>query len=457
MNFEKISKKIFGSYDIRGVYPSQINERIAERIGRAWGSFLKRKTRVCVGYDTRSTTKKILSSFLEGIKSTGCSVVNIGRTINPITYFYTWHEGFDSGAFVTASHNPPEYSGFKFIRNNGVSYINELEYIRKLFVKGDFIKGEGSITRDDSALKKYKNFWKERINIKNNVKVVTDSFNASASLLLPEVLENFGIECISLKNSVKGDFGGVRPEPSTTNLNELSEKVVSENADFGVGFDGDADRSVFVDDKGRVLLGGLMLAVFSENIINKGDKVVATIDCPSEVERVVKSNNGRLLYSRIGHSFIEEKVLRTGAVFGGEQSSHFYPGKYYCFSDGIASTLLLAQIMSTSSKSLSESIDMLNIHPTEKIYINAGTHRVKDKALELIIKRLKKEYSEKRIETLDGIKVFLNNIEWILIRVSNTTPAINLGLEAENKKRLDELLKKFSNIIKEEISTARNL
>ena len=452
MNIVKIADNIFRAYDIRGTYPDFIDESIAERMGMAWGTLLGGSKIVCVGFDTRTTTGRIVDSFINGVLSTGCSVINVGMTPNPLTYFYAWFHKLDAGVYITASHNPPNYTGFKFFNGDGFSYVDELEALKNFFVKGGFIKGrKGSVTMDDSVYNDYLGFWKERITLKRRVRIVADSFYASASLIAPRFFEEFGIECACLKNEIKGDFGGVKPEPTEETIADVSKKVVGMHADFGVGFDGDCDRSMFVDDNGVAWLGGTIIAVFSDSIVKKGDVVVASLDCPSEVSRVVESRGGRVVFSRVGHGYIEQNIHKFGAVFGGENSSHFTPAQYYIFSDGIASVLLMAKILSEGKESLSEIIRRIRVYPSEKLYINVKNHDVKDKAVKNIIVRLKEMYPDKKINASDGIKVFLNNVEWVLVRGSNTVPAVSLGFEARNAERAKELRDKFSKLIDDEV------
>jgi len=455
MSTEEIAGQIFGAYDIRGIYGEQISEEIAERLGKSLGTLFAGSARICVGMDGRDTSAKIKDSFIEGLKSTGCKIVFVGKLPNPVSYFHTWKEKFDAGAYLTASHNPAEYAGVKFMRATGVSFIEELSRMREIFLKGEFTEGDGSV-EEYNPIEDYKRFWKERIKIDRKIKIVVDSFYGAAAFVIPEIFEQFGIECVCLRNEPKGDFGGIKPEPNTETIEGVKKKVIEEAADFGVGFDGDSDRSLFVDDKGRHQLGGPMLIFFAKFFVKKGDKIVATIDCPSEIKSVTEENGGIFVGSKIGHSFIEEKVLSEGAVFGGEQSSHFYPGEYYVFSDGIASSIILAQIISKTGKKISDVIDETGIHPSEKIYIQAENHDIKNRAMDLIKERLIREHKGLEYTDVDGIKIFLNEIEWVLVRVSNTTPKINIAIEAENEDRLKELIDRYSKILGEEINRVKN-
>ena len=286
----------------------------------------------------------------------------------------------------------------------------------------------------------------KRINIDSKVKFVAECFNASASIVTPYLFQKFGLDCIPLNNDIKGDFGGKRPEPKSDNIKQLTEVVVDKKAEFGVAFDGDADRSVFVDEKGNYINPSKIGALFIKDALSsRSGKIVATIDCPSSIKKIVEENGGILIWSRIGHGFIEENLVKENALFAYEQSSHFYFNSFYPFSDGFLATLKLAEILSKSQKSLSQMIKEIKINPTSKIYVNAKTHEIKKEVVDRVKERFDGE------DCVDGIKIHLNDEEWVLIRESQTNPEINICAEAKDEKRLNELVEKYKSIVNEEI------
>ncbi|MGC8812041.1 MAG: hypothetical protein ACP5O8_00420, partial [Candidatus Aenigmatarchaeota archaeon] len=207
------------------------------------------------------------------------------------------------------------------------------------------------------------------------------------------------------------------------------------------------DRSIFVDDKGRELNGSMVSAIFIESFLKKKKgKVIATADCSSKLKKIAERLGGELIWWRVGHGFVERKCVEEKAIFAGEQSSHFYFNEFYPFSDGILATLLMAKILNKSKKKLSHFVDRIKLNPTEKLYINAENDEKKIK----VIERLKLEF-QNSLNLMDGIKIELDEEEWVLIRSSQTMPEINLCIEAKNEKRLKELVEKYSNIIKEKI------
>jgi len=435
-----MNENIFKAYDIRGVYPTQLNEDIAKRIGRAVGTFLKGKE-VCVGHDTRNSSPTIFKSFCTGLASAGCKVISLGLVPNSVNYFYAWKKRI-FGCYITASHNSSEWNGMKFVNPDGTSFIEEIQKIEKIYNSQDFSEGNGKIVNEKNACKIYEEFLKEKIG-KIKGKAVVECFGGAGVKSL-EILKNLGLNVMSLHDKPDGNFYGFkRPEPKGENLQLLISKVKEENADFGVAFDGDADRSIFIDNKGREMNGSTMIPIFIKYILKrKKGSVIVTADCASEIKKITEELGGKLIWWRVGHGFIERKSVEEKALFSGEQSSHFYFSYLYPFSDGVLATLYLAKILSEEGRKLSQMVDETKLHPVDKLYINVGTDENKIRIIEEIKKRFPKS-----LDIMDGIKVELNDIEWVLLRASQTNPEINLCVEAKDEKRLKELIKEYSNII----------
>ena len=251
----------------------------------------------------------------------------------------------------------------------------------------------------------------------------------------------------------KPDFNNERPEPKGENLRELAKIVVDNKLAFGVGFDGDCDRSVFIDDTGREINGSVASAIFIRHLLpaHKGKKsVVMTVDCNSELNPLTESFGGKLVWSEVGHGFIGKNVHDHKAVFGGEMSSHFW-FEYYPFSDGFLAGLKMAELLSNTEKKLSELVDEAKFCPMLKEYVDCKTHELKEKVKDALVERFKKE-EKGAVLTRDGIKFFLNELEWILIRKSNNLPEVCLVIEAKDEKRLSELNKKYRKIVDDTIA-----
>lgn len=432
---------IFKAYDIRGVYGDDLNDDIMLDMGKALGTFLGGKT-VCVGYDTRKSSKRLFEVFSLGLISTGCNVISLGLVTNPMLYFYAWKNKV-YGALITASHNPKNWNGLKLLRPDGVSFTEEIKKIEEIYDSDEFTKGKGKMT-SGGVIDDYEKFIEKNLGIVRK-KVVVECFGAAGVAALP-VLKKLGLEVTSLHDKVDGNFFGFeRPEPKGENLSNLKKAVEREGADFGVAFDGDADRAVFIDNKCMEINVSSIIAIFIENILRrKKGSIVITADCASEIERIAKSMGGKIIWWRIGHGFIEEKCVKEKALFGGEQSSHFYFNEFYPFSDGTLAIVYLAKIIEENKKSLSDMVGKIKIHPLEKIYINAENDENKLR----IIGEVKKRYPN-ALDITDGVKIKLNDIEWVLIRASQTMPEINLCIEAKNENRLKDLIAEYTKLIKQ--------
>jgi phosphomannomutase/phosphoglucomutase len=436
---------VFKAYDIRGIYGKDLTNKIALKIGKALGTFLKGREEVCVGFDTRKGSKKITKSFCSGLASTGCNVTLLGLVATPILYFYAWKNRI-FGSMITASHNPKEWTGFKFVKPNGSSFLDELQKLKEIFEKEDFLEGVGEIS-NKNPLPAYKNFIRKNLG-KVEGRIGVECFGG-AGVSGIEALEYLGLSIFPLHaESDENFFGFERPEPKGKNLKILKRIVRKEKLDFGVAFDGDADRSVFVDDRGNELNGSTISAIFIEEILKKRKgKVILTADCASELKKIAEKFGGELIWWRVGHGFIEKKCIEEKALFAGEQSSHFYFNYIYPFSDGILATAYLAKIISEKEEKLSEIVKKIKLHPTEKIYISVGNDEKKIK----IIEKLKEEIPE-AIDIMDGIKIELNEIEWVLIRASQTLPEINICAEGKNEERLKKIIGKYTKIVKKKMS-----
>lgn len=441
--------KMFGVYDIRGIVGEQLTDKTIEWVAKSFGTLYggQGKT-LLVAHDCRESSPGFYKIFTEALASTGTKVIGIGNVPNSAVYFYGKNHT-DGGAYITASHNPKEYNGIKFFNQDAVSYSKELLEIKKMFNEKNFKTGEGSVEEVDSeiAMREYVDYWKQHVKI-DSIKCVMEFFHGCGTLF-KDYFKEFNIEAKFLHEEPKGDFGGLDPEPKPETISAIQEELEKEEYDFGVAYDGDADRAGFVDEKGNYVMGGPALALLTKYYLDEGDKVVATYDCPSEVESVAKSRNIELAWSIIGHTYIEEKMLEENADLGGEQSSHFYLGKHYVFSDGFAATLLLAEILNKTKRKLSDLMEELSIRPSLKKYIKCPNHEVKniamEKLMEIMLAKNLRSFAE------DGIKVFLNEVEWVMIRISNTTPSINLVIEGKNKKRLEELENEYTKLIEREI------
>ena len=429
------------AYDVRG---RGISTHDAFLIGRAVGSELKGSC--FVAWDCRETSPLLAQHLIEGLRSSGINVTKGGLMPGPAAYFNTFNK-YDFGVFITASHNPPEYNGFKFILRDGTSLDPSiLLRVKQRFINYDFNKASAvPVKQDITALNDYIRFLKDEFG-KLNIKCVIDCFNGAVSVVSDSVFKQL-LNAEVINDQPLSDFGGRNPEPSEHNLKELQARVVEAGASFGVGLDGDGDRSVFIDDKGRVIDGNLMTMLFAKHLLKQHGSgvIVAPVSVSKMLEQVVKPLNGKVVWCKVGHTFIEKEIVKHNALFGGEFSSHFYFNKFYPFSDGILSTLMLARLLINNKASLSNLLSELPRVFVVKDEVEFSTHEEKSRTANLLINNFLA--SNPDALTMDGIKFFSDDAS-VLLRESQTRHTIKAFVEAGSKELADKVLSKYINIVK---------
>lgn len=436
-----INQSIFKAYDIRGIYPDDINEEIARKIGQAFVEFTKAKN-VVVGRDARQSSPRLTEAVIQGIVSMGANVVDIGLCSTPIFNFAvaenTDHEG---GIMVTASHNPAEYNGFKMDLNNGLPIGRDsgMEEIKKLAMVGNFkeVFKKGKIKERDYLLEYLeKVFLLVNQDEIKNFKIVVDTANGMGGLTMFKIFERLNCELIPLFFEIDGTFPNHEANPlKEENLVDLKKKVLETKADLGVSIDGDADRIGFVDEKGETIPGDFMTALIAKELLSKKQDEIILYDLRSSniVPEIIKENGGKPQMSVVGHALIKKMMKETKALFAGELSSHFYYRDFYDVESSDLTLLLVLSLLSRENKKMSEII-----FPMRK-YFQSGeiNSEVEDK--EGVMKKLEEIYGSevKSISHIDGIRIDLDGW-WFNVRPSNTEPLLRLNLEAESREMMEE-------------------
>ena len=436
LNFDSI----FRAYDIRGVFGEDLTEEVAARIGAAFATFLGEDKEVLVARDVRLSGEKLRKALVSGLV-TGCNVTDVGIVPTPLLYFAINHLQKDVGIMITASHNPPEWNGIKTFRRKRCFYGKDMEKIKQIAKKVDLErlgKKKGRLSSYKGIIQEYMNFVVDKIEIERRLKVVADTANGTCGLVAPFLFKQLGCKILTLNQNPDGTFPAHLPEPKEETLGELKNKVVKNKADFGVGYDGDGDRAVFVDEKGNVIPGDLTLLVFAKDVLqkSKGAKIVYELSCSMAVEEYVKELGGIPIVERVGHTFIMDKMIEENALFGGEKSSHFYFSECNGVDDGVFASLRMAEILSKSNEKLSESIDFLPKYPS----IYEKNFECPDNLKFVLIEKLRSKFKDYGLTILDmdGVKL-LEKDGWVLLRPSNTEPIIRLSAEAKTEERLEEL------------------
>ena len=436
-----ISEGIFRAYDIRGVYGKDLTEEVAKRIGGALASYVDGEGKtMLVGKDVRCSSESLASALIEGMLSGGLNVEDIGTVTTPLLNFASVHYGKTGGVMVTASHNPPEWNGFKIWLETGfISMGMGMEDLRDLALRGRFkSSSRGKFRKNPDAIRDYERHVTEKIDIEKNLRIVVDPGNGSCSILTPSIFEKTGVEAVAINAEPDGSFPAHPPEPSEETLADVRRLVLDKKADFGVGFDGDGDRAVFVDDEGRIVSGTSIFTLLAEEYLkrNRGAPIVYEVSCSMIIEEIIQAYGGKPVLSRVGHTYIVDKMLKSKAVFGGETSGHFYFIEVYGFDDAIYASLKVAEVLSKRDEKLSEIIDSMPRYPR----IPGEKFECPDEIKFQVVDELSREFKEMGYETLtiDGVKV-IEDSGWFLIRASNTQPLIRLTVEARDDDSLNKL------------------
>jgi phosphomannomutase/phosphoglucomutase len=448
-----ISERIFRAYDIRGIYGLDLDANVAKLIGRAIATYVggEGKTFI-VGRDVRLSSKPLGDALIEGMVSGGLDVEDMGTVTTPLLYFATMHYNKDGGVMVSASHNPPEWNGFKILLRKGFVCMGMgMEELRDIAIKEAFRSAKmGAVKVNPKVISEYEDYISERVNIGKAIKVIADPGGGSCTVLMPRAFEKAGLNAHVIYGKPDGSFSRHPPEPDERTLSELRMLVLKEHADFGVGFDGDGDRAVFIDDKGRVVPSNAVLAMLSRHFLRKhrGAVVVYEVSCSMMVEETIRAYGGRPVLSRVGHTYIYEKMISENAILGGETSGHFYFRDIHCFDDAVYASLKVAEAISEENVRFSEIVDSLPKYPQ----IPVKNYDCPDEKKFRVVEDLAKDfesYGYKTI-TLDGVKVILED-GWFLIRPSNTQPLIRLTVEAKNEENLRKIESYAEKIILEKI------
>lgn len=434
--------RLFGTSGIRGTW-GEIHPNLFMRLGYALSVFLEKSGRVLVGRDTRTSGEALQASLVSGLLSGGCEVVEAGVVPTPVLAFATRLLKMDAGVMITASHNPPEYNGVKFWSGEGMAFTpkeeEEIERILQDNPKRVEWHEVGS-SREEDVLPLYFEEILRGFSLNRKFRVVVDCGNGAASLVTPLLLRELGCEVIAL-NSHPDGFPGRGLEPVAENLKELAEEVKNSNADIGIAHDGDADRVVAVDERGRIVdLDKLLALVAREE--GKGGTVVTTVDASRVVEKAVEEKGGRVIRTKVGDVNVAIACKETHAAFGGEPCGAWIFPRIHLAPDGPLGALVLLRILD-SGKKLSEMVDELPQYVMLRKKISCSSTQ-KEEVMKKFATMAKEMGGE--ISTIDGIRVSLPE-GWILVRPSGTEPLIRITVEGEREEWAREQLNRTVQIL----------
>lgn len=434
---EKIDTGIFKAYDIRGTYPDQVDEDIAYKVGRAFVAFLG-EPKVLVGRDMRLSGPQLSAAFIDGASDQGADVVYIGLCSTDMLYYASGVLDLP-GVMFTASHNPREYNGLKMCRRlaRPISIDTGLADMRDMVLSGEFPPSErkGSVA-EVSMLGRYVDHVLGFIDVSTikPLKVVVDAGNGMAGMTVPPVFDRLPCELVPHCFELDGSFPDHQPSPiEPENIELLSRWVLEAGADLGMAFDGDADRVFLVDELGESLSGSLTNAILVKQILGKdpGQKVIYNVINSWVVPETIREYGGEPIRERVGHSFIKQTMLETGAICAGEHSGHYYFRDNYNADSGIIAAMIVLEIISVEDKPLSAILE-----PFKKYYDSGEINsHVKDSPGKLA--EIAERYSDGKVDHLDGVTVEYDDW-WFNVRPSNTEPLIRLNLEAKTPVLMEE-------------------
>ena len=452
----KVNKYIFREYDIRGIYNVDIDEEVSYLIGRAFASKMSKLglNKTLLAYDNRLSSPIIEKNVLKGLLDSGITVYRLGLASTPMCYFATNYFNINCSMMITASHNPKEYNGFKF-SYNGIhnAFGDSVRELYELIINNDFVNGTGNII-DCDIRSEYINLLTDKIKLGNRkIKVVYDCGNGTTSIIAKDIFDRIDVEKIALFDISDGNFPNHHPDPCVEeNLTFLKDAVIKNNADLGIGYDGDGDRVGVVDEKGNMIDMDKFMIIMWRYLYDKVDKKEGFFDvkCTKALEDELIKLGVKPVETRVGNS-ITRKISYDGDYpLGGELSGHVYfRDKFPGYDDGIYAGLRLIERLSYTDKSLSSLLDGINkYYSTKELKL-----QVKDKIKFDIINKVK-EYCENKnynILTIDGVKVKFTD-GFALVRASNTGPNITMRYEASSEGRLNEISLEFNTLLDEIIN-----
>lgn len=430
-----IQPGIFKRYDIRGKVGDAITEEVAGQIGRAFGSYLRREgvQQVVVGHDNRLSSRALADAAIRGLADAGVDVTDIGMVATPVVYWSAVEAGNIGGLMITGSHLKPEMNGFKLSIGMSNLYGDQIQALRQMIDAGELLVGAGDVRVDDTVNERYLAMAESKLYHARPLKIVVDAGNGMGGIYGPPLLEAFGHTVIRLYCEPDGTYPHHQPDPQNAdNLRDLAARVVSEGADLGLAFDGDADRVGVVDDQGHPVSADRVLVLLARDTLKRhpGATVVADVLSTQVLFDEVAKAGGRPLIWISGHSLIKAKMAEEKALLGGEMSGHIFMGDgYYGFDDGVFVAGRIVQILAGQDQPLSAIMQTVPTLYSTPEYRPHCPDEKKEPVIRAVHEALKARYP---INDVDGIRITFER-GWGLLRQSNTEPVLSLRFEGETE------------------------
>lgn len=441
----KINRMIFREYDIRGIYGQDIDGELFFHIGKAVGTIYRRKnlSKIVLGMDNRSSSPELTQKISEGLQSTGCNVTFVGTLPYPLIHFYTTTKDFDGGVYITASHNTKEYNGVKIEYAKAAPIYGEgVQEIANIIESENYETGTGSYVEKDFT-EEYIKFVKDSFSFSKKFRIVLNTGNGSTGDLARKVFTELGLELVPVNLELDGTFPNGTPDPEEPHfVEQTTSAVLASGADAGFGLDGDGDRFLMVDEKGKSYETDRALLLFSKYILREfvGAKIAYDVKCTSLAEDIIKNYGGIPQIIRTGRSFFIQKITMKEATFGVEFSGHTYFGdKYFGYDDGIYAICRTLEIMDKEKSGIH---GLMKEFPERK-----STPEIKVPCPDTekftvvfkIIEEVKNSEKFSRKSFVDGVRANISNTAWFLIRAKNTSPFLGIRIEAADEQELEKV------------------
>jgi len=445
-----LNPEMFREYDIRGIAGKDMVEDDVILIGKGIGTYLRRhgNTDITVGRDCRTTSDSYSEKLIQGLTESGCNVVDIGVCSTPVGYFSIRHLKKEGSVQVTASHNPPEYNGFKICSGFDSVFGDQIQGILRIIQANDFETGSGQVEAFD-IIPDYKAWLLENITVDNPLKVGIDAGNGTAGVTALPIIRHLGCEVHALYCDMDGTFPNHEADPTVLkNMEDLVALVREEKLDVGFGYDGDGDRIGVVDEQGNLVYGDKLMIIFAREILSRrpGSTFISEVKCSKTMYDDIEKHGGRAIMWKTGHSLIKKKMKEEEAVLAGEMSGHiFFADRYLGYDDAVYASCRLLEILSSTGKKLSELLaDIPPTFSTPEIRVECPDHIKFD-----VVKKVTDYFRERHdIIDIDGVRVLFPD-GWGLVRASNTQPALVLRFEAMSEERLSEIRQMVEDVLRD--------
>jgi phosphomannomutase/phosphoglucomutase len=452
------ANKLFGTNGIRGVTNKELTPEMAVKIGSAIGTFFKKKN-LLLGHDARTSGPMFARAVIAGLTATGCNVFFAGMAPTPALQYAVKNHRVDGCVIITASHNPPHYNGIKVIWNDGIEISHEQEIeIENIYFENKQVLAEwnelgakhelsGVNAEYIEAIKKHVDAAKVA---KKHYHVVVDAANSVGALTAPQLLRELGCKVTSINANIDGTFPGRLPEPRPENLKEIAVTVKAVGADLGVAFDGDADRSLFVDENGEIYWGDKTFALIAKYFWreNPHAKIVTPVSSSTLIKDIADANKGEIVWTKVGSVTVSQTMKKLKAKLGGEENGGVFYGPHQAVRDGAMTTALILEIMAMTGEKLS-----MLISEQPQYFIEKGKVECPEDKKEKVLEKLLEQVKGLNISTIDGVKIWFEDKSAILVRPSGTEPIYRLYAEAKNQEKALKLVEDYSSKLEKILKT----